>query len=205
MCVLACVPDKVEFPDKDIKLPTLEIMYKASFVTLSPFFVSLNTTQVSDYKRLAYSYPLRFCLSLRLGKTVHSRICIPCDTTSIFGLSCPCLCHYRMNGNRTRDRFPYARFCVCCIACTCLSYTASIIFVEMPQPNETENQDWLKSAPTASEEVGKSKEHPPSPTLRQERSRWRADTMSSVRSFMGLEPEAPIDEEHESLKHHGSL
>lgn len=67
---------------------------------------------------------------------------------------------------------------------------------------EIENHDWL---PTAGGEEGKSKEIPSNLAPPQEGSRRRADTMSSVRSYMGLKPEAPIDEEHEHLEHHELL
>ena len=70
---------------------------------------------------------------------------------------------------------------------------------------ETENHDWLRDAPTTSAEEGKTKETPSSPVLGQQQSRRRVDTMSSVRSHLGLKPKAPIDEEHEHLKHHDLL
>ena len=70
---------------------------------------------------------------------------------------------------------------------------------------ETENHDWLRDAPTTSGEEGKTKETPSIPALGQQQSRRRVDTMSSVRSHIGLKPKAPIDEEHEDLKHHDLL
>ena len=69
----------------------------------------------------------------------------------------------------------------------------------MSPPMEIENHDWL---PTAGGDEGKSKENPSNLAPPQEGSRRRADTMSSVRTYMGLKPEAPIDEEHEQLEHH---
>ena len=70
---------------------------------------------------------------------------------------------------------------------------------------ETENHDWLRDAPVASAEEGKTKEVPSSPAIGQQQSRRRVDTMSSVRSHIGLKPEVPIDEEHEDLQHHDLL
>lgn len=75
----------------------------------------------------------------------------------------------------------------------------------MSQSIGTENHDWLRSSPTADGEDGKPKENLSSPPLQREGSRRRVDTMSSVRSYMGLNPEAPIDEEHERLEHHNLL
>lgn len=75
----------------------------------------------------------------------------------------------------------------------------------MSQSTETEDHDWLKSTPAASGGEAKSKENPSNPALQQDGSRRRADTMSSVRSYIGLKPEAPIDEEHEDLEHHELL
>lgn len=66
---------------------------------------------------------------------------------------------------------------------------------------ETEDHDWLRSAPIAGGGEGKSKENPSNPALQQDGSRRRVDTMSSVRSYIGLKPEVPIDEEHEDLEH----
>ena len=75
----------------------------------------------------------------------------------------------------------------------------------MSQPLETENHDWLSSAPTAGGQEGKSMENTSNPAVQQEGSRRRVDTMSSVRSYIGLKPEAPIDEEHDDLEHHELL
>lgn len=77
--------------------------------------------------------------------------------------------------------------------------------LKMSQSTETEDHDWLKSTPAASGGEAKSKENPSNPALQQDGSRRRADTMSSVRSYIGLKPEAPIDEEHEDLEHHELL
>lgn len=66
---------------------------------------------------------------------------------------------------------------------------------------ETEDHDWLRSAPIAGGGEGKSKENTSNPALQQDGSRRRVDTMSSVRSYIGLKPEVPIDEEHEDLEH----
>lgn len=59
--------------------------------------------------------------------------------------------------------------------------------------------------PLQAEKEGKTKETPSSPALGQQQSRQRVDTMSSVRSHICLKPKAPIDEEHERLKHHDLL
>lgn len=75
----------------------------------------------------------------------------------------------------------------------------------MSQPMGTENHDWLGSASPAGDGESKAKESPSKLALQQEGSRRRVDTMSSVRSYMGLQPEAPIDEEHEHLEHHKLL
>ena len=75
----------------------------------------------------------------------------------------------------------------------------------MSQPAETEKHDWLRSVPVAGGGEGISKENPSSPALQQEGSRRRVDTMSSVRSYIGLKPEAPIDKEHDDLEHHELL
>ena len=72
----------------------------------------------------------------------------------------------------------------------------------MSQPMETESHDWLSSAANAGGGEGKSKDSSSSHAPQQEGSRRRADTMSSVRSYIGLKPEVPIDEEHEDLEHH---
>ena len=39
----------------------------------------------------------------------------------------------------------------------------------------------------------------------QPRSRHRGDTLDSVRNYLGLKPEAPVAEDHQSLEHHGLL
>ncbi len=75
----------------------------------------------------------------------------------------------------------------------------------MSHPVETENHDWLRSDPTAGGGEGELKENSANPALNQEVSRRRVDTMSSVRSYIGLKPEAPIDKEHEDLEHHELL
>lgn len=75
----------------------------------------------------------------------------------------------------------------------------------MSQPMESENHDRLSSAATAGGEDGESKEKPSNSAPPQVGSRRRVDTMSSVRSYIGLKPEAPIDEEHEDLEHHELL
>ena len=69
----------------------------------------------------------------------------------------------------------------------------------------TENHDWQKHVPTAGGEEDQSKATPSNWTPQREGSRRRVDTMSSVRSYVGLKPEAPIDEEHEGLEHHELL
>lgn len=74
----------------------------------------------------------------------------------------------------------------------------------MSQAMETENHDWLPSDPTTGGGEGESKENHSNPALQQAGSRRRVDTMSSVRSYIGLKPEAPIDE-HEDLEHHDLL
>ncbi len=71
----------------------------------------------------------------------------------------------------------------------------------MPQHLEIEDHDWLNSAPTAGGGEDQSKASPSNPALQQEGSRRRVDTMSSVRSYMGLKAEAPIDKGHEDLEH----
>ena len=75
----------------------------------------------------------------------------------------------------------------------------------MSQPVETENHDWLRSDPTAGGGEGEFRENSANPALKQEGSRRRVDTMSSVRSYIGLKAEAPIDKEHEDLEHHELL
>lgn len=75
----------------------------------------------------------------------------------------------------------------------------------MSQPMETETHDWLKSVPTAGGEEDESNANLPNHVLQHEGSRRRVDTMSSVRSYVGLKPEAPIDEEHVHLEHHELL
>ena len=70
---------------------------------------------------------------------------------------------------------------------------------------ETENHDWQRNVPTVGGEEDQSKANLSKFTPQEERSRRRVDTMSSVRSYMGLKPEAPIDEEHEELEHHELL
>ena len=69
----------------------------------------------------------------------------------------------------------------------------------------TENHDWQSNVPTTGGEEDQSKAKLSNSTPQQEGSRRRVDTMSSVRSYVGLKPEAPIDEEHEELEHHGLL
>lgn len=39
----------------------------------------------------------------------------------------------------------------------------------------------------------------------QARSRHRGDTLDSVRHYLGLEPEAPVAQDHQSLEHHDLL
>ena len=75
----------------------------------------------------------------------------------------------------------------------------------MTQSMETKNHDWQGNVPTAGGEEDQSKENLSNFTPQQEGSRRRVDTMSSVRSYLGLNPEAPIDEEHEELEHHELL
>ena len=70
---------------------------------------------------------------------------------------------------------------------------------------EIEDHDWLRSAPVAIGGEDKSKENPSKTALQQDGSRRRVDTMTSVRSYIGLESEVPIDEEHEHLEHHELL
>ena len=82
---------------------------------------------------------------------------------------------------------------------------SSVKSVKMSQPMETENHDWLRSVPTAGGGEAQSTVNISNLVSQQERSRRRVDTMSSVRSHIGLKPEAPIDEEHEELEHHGLL
>ena len=72
----------------------------------------------------------------------------------------------------------------------------------MSQSMETENHDWMRSVPEGEDQ---SKANLTNSAPQQEGSRRRANTMSSVRSYIGLKPEAPIDEEHEELEHHELL
>ena len=69
----------------------------------------------------------------------------------------------------------------------------------------TQNRDWQSNVPITGGEDDQSKAKLSNSTPHQEGSRRRVDTMSSVRSYVGLKPEAPIDEEHEELEHHGLL
>ena len=75
----------------------------------------------------------------------------------------------------------------------------------MSQPIQIESHDWLRNAPTTSGGDGQSKTNISKPALQQEGSRRQADTMSSVRSYIGLKPEVPVDKEHENLEHHELL
>ena len=75
----------------------------------------------------------------------------------------------------------------------------------MSQSMEIENHDWLRNVPTAAGGDDRSRVNISNTVPQQEGSRRRVDTMSSVRSHIGLKPEAPIDEEHEELKHHDLL
>ena len=84
-------------------------------------------------------------------------------------------------------------------------HAVSVQPFRMSQSTGIENHDWLRSVPVVGGEEGISKENPSSPALQQEGSRRRVDTMSSVRSYIGLKPEAPIDEEHDDLEHHELL
>ena len=75
----------------------------------------------------------------------------------------------------------------------------------MTQSIETENHDWQRNVPTTGGEEDQSKAKTSNLNPQQDGSRRRVDTMSSVRSYVGLKPEAPIDEEHEELEHHRLL
>lgn len=75
----------------------------------------------------------------------------------------------------------------------------------MTQSTETENHDWQRNVPTTGGKEDQSTANLSHFTPQQEGSRRRVDTMSSVRSYVGLKPEVPIDEEHEELEHHGLL
>lgn len=106
---------------------------------------------------------------------------------------------------RESNSFLHVLLCVCWLACACLKYSVSGKFVKMSRAMETEDHDWLKNDPAAGGGEVNSKDDPTSPALQQEGSRRRVDTMSSVRSHIGLKPEAPIDAEHEDLEHHELL
>ena len=67
----------------------------------------------------------------------------------------------------------------------------------------TDNHDWQRNTAGGEEDQAKAKLFTFTP--QQEGSHRRVDTMSSVRSYVGLKPEAPIDEEHEELEHHQLL
>lgn len=71
----------------------------------------------------------------------------------------------------------------------------------MSQSMGIENHDWLRNVPTAGEGEAQSMVNISNPVPQQDGPRRRVDTMSSVRSHIGLKAEAPIDEEHEELKH----
>ena len=65
------------------------------------------------------------------------------------------------------------------------------------------NHDWLNNAkPDAVEEGSKESNRKPP---QQAKPRSRGETLSSVRSKLGLHPDAPIDNEHEDLEHHELL
>ena len=68
----------------------------------------------------------------------------------------------------------------------------------------SDNHDWLAKAQTESPEKSSSNENNTKFT-QQEKPRSRGETLSSVRSYLGLHPEAPIHEEHEDLEHHELL
>lgn len=77
--------------------------------------------------------------------------------------------------------------------------------INMSQSMEIDYHVWLRNVPTAGGGEDQSKVNISNPVPQQVGSRRRVDTMSSVRSHIGLKPEAPIDEEHEELKHHELL
>lgn len=83
-----------------------------------------------------------------------------------------------------------------------LYHAVSVQPFRMSQSTGIENHDWLGSLAVVGGGEGLFKENTSSPALQQNGHRRRADTMSSVRSYIGLQPEAPIDKEHDDLEHH---
>ena len=71
-------------------------------------------------------------------------------------------------------------------------------------PISSANHDWLSNAKTGALEEEGSKDSKPKPS-QQAKPRSRGETLSSVRSKLGLHPDAPIDNEHEDLEHHELL
>ena len=73
------------------------------------------------------------------------------------------------------------------------------------QPVNSENHDWqLANAQPEAPEESSSKESSTKPT-QQEKPSSRGETLSSVRTYLGLHPHVPIDDEHEDLEHHELL
>ena len=73
------------------------------------------------------------------------------------------------------------------------------------QPVNSENHDWqLANAQPEAPEESSSKESSTKPT-QQEKPSSRGETLSSVRTYLGLHPHVPIDDEHEDLEHHDLL
>lgn len=73
------------------------------------------------------------------------------------------------------------------------------------QPVSSGNHDWqLANAPTEVIEKSSLKESNAKPT-QQAKLSSRGQTLSSVRTYLGLHPDAPIDDEHEDLEHHELL
>ena len=94
----------------------------------------------------------------------------------------------------------------CLLSClSSFSFTVSFKITSMTQSMATENHDWQRNVSTAGGEEDQSKANLSSFTPRREGSRRRVDTLSSARSYVGLNPEVPIDEEHEELEHHELL
>lgn len=69
------------------------------------------------------------------------------------------------------------------------------------RPADMVAHNHLRSAPTAIHEES-SFEGNASKSVEQDTPRARGETLSSVRTFLGLRADAPIDEEHEDLEHH---
>jgi len=66
------------------------------------------------------------------------------------------------------------------------------------------SHEYLRSAPTAIHEESSSKESASKP-VQEDTVRARGETLSSIRTLLGLHADAPIDEEHEDLEHHDLL